>query len=130
MDVIVKDASAQTVNFPKMTESVVYKKTAGRRKELDGIYAYPIPIILSEPIQTRLNSVLGLFGISTTQLSNPHCEGYLDAVTRSVWITNSKDSLLLWRRGFFGKGDLSRSEPTWLARRLNARKMGAKSQIS
>ncbi|KNZ75114.1 putative tRNA-splicing endonuclease subunit sen2 [Termitomyces sp. J132] len=32
--------------------------------------------------------------------------------------------MLLWRRGFFGKGDLSRSEPSWLARQINIRKAG------
>ena len=34
--------------------------------------------------------------------------------------------MVLWRRGFFGKGDLSRSEPSWLARQLNLRKSAGK----
>jgi tRNA-splicing endonuclease subunit Sen2 len=42
-----------------------------------------------------------------------------------VWVSNDKDSLILWKRGFFGKGDLSRSEPSWLARQINARKSRA-----
>ncbi|KAL0953485.1 hypothetical protein HGRIS_004715 [Hohenbuehelia grisea] len=29
--------------------------------------------------------------------------------------------MTLWRRGFFGKGDLSRSEPSWLTRQINIR---------
>jgi hypothetical protein len=27
--------------------------------------------------------------------------------------------MVLWRKGFFGKGNLSRSEPTWLKREIN-----------
>jgi len=40
--------------------------------------------------------------------------GYFDIPTRSVHITNDKFIRGLWERGFFGKGSLSRSEPTWL----------------
>lgn len=35
-------------------------------------------------------------------------------------MTNKKDIEILFRRGFFGKGTLSRSEPTWKDRRLDA----------
>ncbi|KAG5637787.1 hypothetical protein H0H81_003179 [Sphagnurus paluster] len=38
--------------------------------------------------------------------------------------------MLLWRRGFFGKGDLSRSEPSWMARQINNRKTGGKQMTS
>lgn len=37
-------------------------------------------------------------------------------------VSDEKDMLLLWRKGFFGKGSLSRSDPTWktrVSRRLN-----------
>jgi len=37
---------------------------------------------------------------------------------------------VLWQRGFFGKGDLSRSEPSWLARQINARKMAKKGMMT
>lgn len=40
-----------------------------------------------------------------------------------------KDAMVLWQRGFFGKGDLSRSEPSWLARQINARKLAKKGEI-
>jgi len=40
--------------------------------------------------------------------------GYFDAPTRSIHITNEAFARGLWERGFFGKGSLSRSEPTWL----------------
>ncbi len=45
-----------------------------------------------------------------------HCDGSFDKLTKSVWVTKREDALTLWRSGFFGKGDLSRSEPSWFAR--------------
>jgi len=50
--------------------------------------------------------------------------------TRSVWVLQSKDAILLWQRGFFGKGDLSRSEPSWLTRQINNRRAGGKQMTS
>ena len=100
-------------------------KSSPRRNENNKIYANPLPLLFSYPEPTRLNSVLNLLGLSTTTVLNPHCEGHFDAATRSVWVSNQKDSLTLWKRGFFGKGDLSRSEPSWLTRQINARKSRA-----
>lgn len=65
--------------------------------------------------------------------------GYLDPSTASVWVQVTPDGLVtagkldsssrvaaqtkaarvLWDAGFFGKGSLSRSEPTWRARKIN-----------
>ena len=102
-------------------------KGGARRAENNKIYAHPLPLVFSAPESrgSRFGHVLGLF-TPTTRLENPHCEGIFDPATRSIWITNEKDSMILWRRGFFGKGDLSRSEPSWLARQINARKAAGK----
>lgn len=102
-------------------------KFNGRRNENNRIYANPLPIIFAEPPSSRTRSVLGLLGLSLTQVVNPHCEGTFDAASRSVWIVERKDSMILWQRGFFGKGDLSRSEPSWLARQTNNRQKGGTS---
>lgn len=96
-------------------------KSGARRNENNRIYANPLPLIFEPPEHGRVNSILNALGISTCRVINPHCEGYFDAATRSVWVSSEKDSTVLWRRGFFGKGDLSRSEPSWLARQINAR---------
>lgn len=90
------------------------KKWSGRRSENNKIYAHPLPLVFS---QTRV-----VLGLSSYTVLNPCCEGYWDAFTRSVWITNPKDSAILWQRGFFGKGNLSRSDPSWVSRQVNARK--------
>jgi tRNA-splicing endonuclease subunit Sen2 len=94
-------------------------KPSSRRAETARLYAYPIPIILPDPTYTFL-------GLSLIRPLNPHCTALFDPVTRSAWVLNTGDATILWQRGFFGKGDLSRSEPSWLARQINARKMKGK----
>ncbi|KAF8199141.1 hypothetical protein BJ912DRAFT_1020401 [Pholiota molesta] len=82
-------------------------KGGARRYENNRIYAHPLPLLFVEPPPSRIGSVLGLLGLSL-----------------------ARHSLILWRRGFFGKGDLSRSEPSWLARQINIRKSGGKQLTS
>ncbi|KAI0794017.1 hypothetical protein C8Q74DRAFT_1193999 [Fomes fomentarius] len=108
------------------------QKSGARRAENNRIYAHPLPLVFSppEPKSQRRFGHIGIFGSAGPLLGNPHCEGIFDSATRSVWITNQRDSLILWRRGFFGKGDLSRSEPSWLARQINARKAAGKYMTS
>ncbi|KAF9258886.1 hypothetical protein L218DRAFT_934213 [Marasmius fiardii PR-910] len=99
-------------------------KGGPRRAENNKIYAHPLPIVFHDPFPKRVRSLLGMLGLSIHEVVNPHCEGYLDVVTKSVWISHPTFSKVLWRKGFFGKGDLSRSEPSWLARQINDRKTG------
>ncbi|WFD46801.1 tRNA-intron lyase [Malassezia furfur] len=47
----------------------------------------------------------------------PVYKAWYDDVTKSVWMYDTGDALELWTQGFFGKGNLSRSEPTWKARK-------------
>jgi hypothetical protein len=97
------------------------KKGGRKRNENNRIYANPLPITFSRTENRFTVTALGIFGVSPAQVLNPRCEGTFDPTTRSVWITNPKDSMTLWRRGFFGKGNLSRSEPSWLARQSHIR---------
>ena len=102
-----------------------------RRQENNRIYAYPLPLLLAPPPKTPVSLLtsraLGLFGFSNIRVENPHCQGILDRSTKSVWVLDKKDAMILWRRGFFGKGDLSRSEPSWYTRQVNARQEAAAS---
>ncbi|KAI0825894.1 hypothetical protein BC629DRAFT_1451400 [Irpex lacteus] len=106
-------------------------KGGPRRQQNNKLYSHPLPLLLVPPPRTRTSlvtsRVLGLCGFSSITVENPHCEGVLDRATKSVWVTNKKDAMILWRRGFFGKGDLSRSEPSWYTRQVNARKEAAAS---
>ncbi|PYI30815.1 hypothetical protein BP00DRAFT_436497 [Aspergillus indologenus CBS 114.80] len=46
---------------------------------------------------------------------------YFDSATSSVHVTDPKAIRALWEMGFFGKGNLSRSEPSWLEREKKRR---------
>ncbi|KAF8630749.1 hypothetical protein AX17_005344 [Amanita inopinata Kibby_2008] len=116
------------INPPSRPRST--RKGGIRRNENNKIYANPLPILFESP-QSKPNSLLNRVGLDLwTKVLNPHCEATFDELTRSVWVTNHEHSLLLWRRGFFGKGDLSRSEPSWLARQENTRRTDTKQLTS
>ena len=76
------------------------------------------PVVQPESLFGRAISFLNPLR-AVTQLENPDCVGILDNSSKSVWVVNSRDMDILWIRGYFGKGSLSRSEPTWLTRRIN-----------
>lgn len=42
--------------------------------------------------------------------------GYFSTQTRSIHVTDPQHARALWEMGFFGKGTLSRSEPSWIDR--------------
>lgn len=46
---------------------------------------------------------------------------YFDSATSSVQVTDEQAIKALWEMGFFGKGSLSRSEPSWLEREKKRR---------
>ncbi|KAJ7743122.1 hypothetical protein B0H16DRAFT_1013982 [Mycena metata] len=109
---------------PSGRKGPVSGKAAGRRNDNNRIYGCPLPIVFWYPPPTRVRSILGLLGLTLTKVETPQCQGVFDEATRSVWVSSKNDSTILWRRGFFGKGDLSRSEPSWLARQINSRRSG------
>lgn len=47
----------------------------------------------------------------------PVYRAWYDDMTKSVWMYDTGEAHQLWTQGFFGKGNLSRSEPTWVARK-------------
>ncbi|KAF2153441.1 hypothetical protein K461DRAFT_225105 [Myriangium duriaei CBS 260.36] len=59
--------------------------------------------------------------------------GYFSYETRSIQVTDPKQARALWEMGFFGKGSLSRSEPSWLDReraRLKAKGGGTSEEVT
>ena len=100
-------------------------------------YGTPLPIILpSSPLHpdykppaskdasssgsSKGSGLLSSFwsALETPRIEIPRCVGVYDPVTRSVWVEKREDMEILFNRGFFGKGTLSRSEPTWRDRRV------------
>lgn len=78
-------------------------------------------------------SLLRLAYAFLSQLINPpssHSEcpytGYFSPESRAVHITDPAQVRALWEMGFFGKGTLSRSEPSWLEREQAKLKAGGR----
>lgn len=91
-------------------------------------YSIPIPLRIFPLPAFYPNNPVSLLHLAVAWLGQifypPSAEpsvvyhGIWSAETRSVHVTDLKSMNDLWRQGFFGKGSLSRSEPTWLKRQL------------
>ncbi|KAK8865648.1 hypothetical protein IAR55_000793 [Kwoniella newhampshirensis] len=80
---------------------------------------------LSNFIPSILSTSAGGAGSRTkTIIEYPVCIGTFDPVTRSVWVEDEGSKETLFNKGFFGKGSLSRSEPSWKQRRVDLLKGG------
>lgn len=98
------------------------------------IHSKPLPLT-THPLPafhpTHPVSLLRLAYAFLSQLISPpnsHPEhlyvGYFSPESRSVHITDPAQVRALWEMGFFGKGTLSRSEPSWLEREQAKLKAG------
>lgn len=108
--------------MPPKGRSSAFKKS---RQAFNTIYKDPLPIVIDTVEEPRHPFFFFKSSRPTSIISNPQCVGILDLPSKSVWVVNTRDTQILWRRGFFGKGSLSRSEPSWLTRRLNETKGSA-----
>lgn len=86
-------------------------KGSNSRANIHFIYRFPLPLIFPPPGPSS-------FFKSSPPLLNPRCEGVWDALTGSVWVNDPESIDILWQRGNFGKGSLSRSEPSWHRRKV------------
>jgi len=103
-----------------------------RAQALNAKYGSPLPILLPNSMtgnngqKGKSKSVFAAYTSSfTAQVEVPKCAGVYDPITRSVWVVEREDMDILFRRGFFGKGTLSRSEPSWRERRVDLVKGGS-----
>lgn len=80
-------------------------------------YAQLLPLKPASP--TYVNSLLSTLHLAA--LSPPQIDALWDDLTQTVWVQNDVDMMQLWKQGFFGKGFLSRSEPSWKRRVQNRR---------
>ena len=110
-----------------------------RKPNYHQIHAQPLPI-KTYPLPPLIpNNPLSVLHIAYTILTQylfpppshpePRFKGYWSSDTRSVHITDPETIRSLWEQGFFGKGSLSRSEPTWLQTE-SMRRGKAKNQTS
>ncbi|KAF9885626.1 hypothetical protein FE257_012717 [Aspergillus nanangensis] len=92
------------------------------------IHRFPLPVSVHPlpPLipHNPLSLVSVLLSYLTYFIAPPHQEiysAYFDWDTSSVHVTDEKAIRALWQMGFFGKGSLSRSEPSWLEREKKRR---------
>ncbi|KZP01803.1 hypothetical protein CALVIDRAFT_594482 [Calocera viscosa TUFC12733] len=107
---------AASVAGPSTPATTAPTKPKRRPNPNNVIYGNPLPILIETPPRTPYT--LGFLPFHRSKIINPECSGIYDPLTRSVWVTGKRDVRVLWERGFFGKGSLSRSEPSWLTRRV------------
>ncbi|WVQ97038.1 hypothetical protein IAU59_004148 [Kwoniella sp. CBS 9459] len=117
-------------------------RNAGRARFLANQkkYGTPLPILFpqannnnrsssSSSRPTVLSSLIPSFSLSLTdaqrRVTIPNIVGIYDPITRSVWIEDPDSIEWAFCKGFFGKGSLSRSEPSWRDRRIGLLKGGA-----
>lgn len=95
---------------------------SAHRTLLNQTYRFPLPTLLPAAVEssTTAEGSLPAAAISSHAASGftPDVIGVWDELTGSVWVTDPAGVLALWTRGNFGKGSLSRSEPTYLKRRI------------
>ena len=104
----------------------VPKPVRNSRPNYNKLHARPLPL-KTYPLPTLIpHNPLSILSIALTYFiqlvfppsshSREAIHGYYSDATRSVHITNEASARILWEQGFFGKGSLSRSEPSWLER--------------
>lgn len=118
----VAQSMATTAPAPPRTnatrpENLASSNKRTSRQSLLALYSQLLP--LAPPPSTYLSTLLSsLPGLS---LTTPQIEAVWDELTQTIWVNHEPDMQRLWRQGFFGKGFLSRSEPSWRRRVENRR---------
>ena len=115
------------------------QQTESPRPKLHELYAKALPINVYPLPPLIPHNPLSLVHIAFIYFSNrlrqprshPDCviTGYFSPETQAVHVVEQDAIRWLWERGFFGKGSLSRSEPTWLTRQ-KAKHDSTKTQAS
>ena len=102
------------------------KTTRPPRPNYNKIHANPLPLVIHPLPPLIPHNPLSLAHLAIAWLSqlilrpSSHKDapyvGYFSPETHSVQVTDERSVRALWEHGFFGKGSLSRSEPSWLDR--------------
>ncbi|KAL8793331.1 MAG: hypothetical protein Q9195_004108 [Heterodermia aff. obscurata] len=89
------------------------------------VNAYPLPLFIAHnPLSWLHIAAVYVREILSPPPSHPEprYRALWSASTGTIHVTDELTMRALWEKGFFGKGSLSRSEPTWLER--EKRKLG------
>ncbi|GAA5827364.1 hypothetical protein JCM11251_003781 [Rhodosporidiobolus azoricus] len=88
------------------------------KASLLALYHQLLPLAPAQP--SLLHTFLSSLALSPSLTPN-RIDAVWDELTQTVWVKDEKQMTRLWRQGFFGKGFLSRSEPSWKRRVENRR---------
>lgn len=101
------------------------------RPNYNALHAQPLPLKVYPLPPLIPHNPLSILQISYVYLSQlvlrptshapTNYRGYFSPETHSVHVTDEKAIRAYWESGFFGKGSLSRSEPSWLDREKRRR---------
>lgn len=83
------------------------------------LQTFPLPpLIPHNPFSVVQVVFTYLYQLVAPPLSHPQplFKAFISPETKTVHVTDEQTIRALWERGFFGKGSLSRSEPSWLDR--------------
>ena len=119
-------ASVIGLNGMVIDEKVKPQFARQRRPNYNTLHANPLPLRVYPLPPLIPNNPLSLIHIAYTYISHllsppsshpaVKYQGYWSSETRSVHVVDEGYRRALWGNGFFGKGSLSRSEPSWLDR--------------
>ena len=123
-------ASAAQINDIKLAKRSAEKQNPqvprSPRPNYNKLHALPLPVDIYPLPPLIPHNPLSILQIALTYFrqlvappsSHPEVlyQGYYSSETCSVHVTDEVAIRVLWERGFFGKGSLSRSEPSWLDR--------------
>ncbi|KAJ4388573.1 tRNA splicing endonuclease subunit sen2 [Gnomoniopsis smithogilvyi] len=114
-----------TTDVSSLTTSTPARPSKPRQPSIHEIYKQPAPL-RTFPFPTLTGNPLSLIHLAAAWLSQvfapPPAEpsvvhtAFWDHETRSISVTDEESMAALWQQGFYGKGNLSRSEPNWLKR--------------
>ena len=135
MEVIVEQAEQRP---GKSTRPTARGQPRAQKPNYKRIHALPLPVDV-HPLPTLIpHNPLSILAIFLTylvqQISRPSshtgrcCKGTYSAETQSIHVTDPVSIRKLWEMGFFGKGNLSRSEPSWLDK--EKRRRGLLAQVT
>ena len=86
------------------------------------VEVHPLPVLIPHNPLSLVAIALSYLTQVLAPPTQPTYNGYFSSATSSIHVTDPETVRKLWEMGFFGRGSLSRSEPTWLE---NQKKKGA-----
>lgn len=81
------------------------------------VEVHPLPVLIPHNPLSLVAIALSYIAQILAPPTRPTFKGYFSSATSSIHVTDAETIRKLWEMGFFGRGNLSRSEPTWLENR-------------